>query len=180
LPEVTVEAFVGYGRYAHRGLLQGPRAEDRRAVRASLAAAELEELAARPLAELSGGQRQRALIARALAQEAQTLLVDEPTNALDPEHQLRVFDLLADLCETGRAVVVVTHALNLASQFAARALLLARGRAVATGPIATVFVPAVLEPVYGPELSYGSLPAARAGEERPFVLPWKKARSDSR
>jgi len=174
LPEVTVEAFVGYGRYAHRGLLRGPDAQDRRALSAALAAADIEALAARPLTELSGGQRQRALIGRALAQEARTLLVDEPTNALDPEHQLRVFDLLAELCAAGRAVVVVTHDLNLASQFAQRALLLDAGRALAQDAIARVLTPEILEPVYGAQLTYGSLPAA--GGERPFVLPWKGPR----
>lgn len=174
LPEVTVETYVGYGRYAHRGLFQASSPADRRAVQAALAAADLGGLAARPLAELSGGQRQRALVARALAQEAQTLLVDEPTNALDPEHQLRVFDLLADLCTAGRAVVVVTHDLNLASQFARRAMLLDAGRAVTTDDIAAVLTPEVLEPVYGDQLRFGSLPAPRGEGQRPFVLPWKR------
>ena len=174
LPEVTVEAFVGYGRYAHRGLFGGPRAEDRAAVARALEAADVTQLAARPLAELSGGQRQRALIARALAQEARTLLVDEPTNALDPEHQLRVFDLLADLAAEGHAIVVVTHELNLASQFSDRALLLHGGERVALGAIEDVLRPEVLEPVYGADLCFGTLPSARAGAERPFVLPWKR------
>jgi ABC-type cobalamin/Fe3+-siderophores transport system ATPase subunit len=174
LPEVTVEAYVGYGRYAHRGLLQTATPADRQAVQAALLAADLDELAARPLAELSGGQRQRALIARALAQEAQTLLVDEPTNALDPEHQLRIFDLLAELCAAGRAVVVVTHDLNLASQFAQRAMLLDAGHTVTTADIAAVLCPEILQPVYGYQLRFGSLPAPRGGGERPFVLPWKR------
>ena len=180
LPEVTVEAFVGYGRYSRYRLLRGARSEDREAVRAALRAADVEEFAQRPLAELSGGQRQRALIARALAQEAQTLLVDEPTNALDPGHQLRVLDLLADLAERGHAIVVVTHELNLASQFSHRALLLDAGRRCAFGTIEEVFVPEVLEPVYGSELSYGSMPAARWPGNRPFVLPWKKTAPGAR
>lgn len=174
LPEVTVEAFVGYGRYAWNRVLEGPKAADRDAVREALVAADLEELDQRPLAELSGGQRQRALIARALAQEARLLLVDEPTNALDPGHQLRVLDLLAELSAQGRAVVVVTHELNLASQFVQRALLLDGGRTVASAPIEEVLVPEVLEPVYGSQLSFGNLPVAGGRGTRPFVLPWKQ------
>lgn len=176
LPEVTVEAFVGYGRYAHRGILQGAGVEDRRAVQDALAAADLSELADRPLAEISGGQRQRALLARALAQEARLLLVDEPTGALDPEHQLRIFDLLSELCGAGRAVVVVTHDLNLASQFSDRALLLDGGRSVCSGPTGEVLRPEVLEPVYGDQLQFGSLPMPGGAGERTFVLPWKRER----
>ncbi|MFT7486023.1 MAG: ABC-type cobalamin/Fe3+-siderophores transport system ATPase subunit [Candidatus Paceibacteria bacterium] len=176
LPEVTVEAFVGYGRYAHRGVFDGPQRADAIAIADALERADLNELAQRPLAELSGGQRQRALIARALAQEARALLVDEPTNALDPEHQLRVFDLLADLCDQGRSVVVVTHELNLASQYADRALLLHGGKQVALAAVSQVLRAEVLEPVYGSELEYGRLPAGRAGEERPFVLPWRSSK----
>ncbi|MCL4152877.1 UNVERIFIED_CONTAM: hypothetical protein GTU68_041064 [Idotea baltica] len=175
LPEVTVEAFVGYGRYSHGSLFAGPQAKDRVAVAEALARADLTELSARPLAELSGGQRQRALVARALAQEARVLLVDEPTNALDPAHQLQVFDLLAELCDRGHSVVVVTHELNLASQFVNQGLLLACGRPVASGPIEQVLRPEVLQPIYGEDLVFGEQWAERAKGSRPFVLPWKGA-----
>jgi iron complex transport system ATP-binding protein len=174
LPDVTVGDFVGYGRYAHSGPFGRRRPRDREAVRAALEAAGLEGLGERPLARLSGGQRQRALVARALAQQAGAMLVDEPTSALDPAHQLRVLDLLAELARAGHAVVVVTHELNLASQYADRALLLRDGRPAALGAVEDVLRPEVLEPVYGAELCYGSLPSARAGAERPFVLPWRR------
>jgi iron complex transport system ATP-binding protein len=174
LPDVTVGSFVEYGRYAHAGVFGRRRPQDREAVLRALEAAGLEALAERPLAELSGGQRQRALVARALAQQAASVLVDEPTSALDPAHQLRVLDLLADLAARGHAVVVVTHELNLASQYADRVLLLREGRAVATGSVEEVLRPEVLEPVYGGDLCFGRLPAARAGAERPFVLPWRR------
>lgn len=175
MPDVTIDAFVGYGRYSQSRLFGGPSAADRAAVACALEAADLVDLNHRPLAEVSGGQRQRALIARALAQEAEVLLVDEPTNALDPGHQLRVLELLTGLSEMGKAVVVVTHELNLASQFADRVLLLREGRAVASGSVTEVLVPEVLHGVYGSELCFGSLPVARGGE-RPFVLPWKRPR----
>ena len=169
VPEVTVESFVLGGRYARIARWRGATAKDARAVGYALAACDTETLGARRLADLSGGQRQRVLVARALAQEAQILLVDEPTAALDLEHQVRVFDLLARLADNDRAVIVVTHDVNLASQFADRVMLLDRGRVVASGPPGDVLRQQVLEPVYGPHLHYGRMPPP---DGRAFVLPW--------
>ncbi|MFT7464190.1 MAG: iron complex transport system ATP-binding protein, partial [Pseudohongiellaceae bacterium] len=112
-------------------------------------------------------QRQRVLIARALAQEASVLLIDEPTNALDPEHQLKVFHMIAGLGRNGRAALVVTHDLNLASQFATSIVLLNEGQVVARGRPGDVLRPEILQPVYGDHLHFGRLP-----DGRPFVLPW--------
>lgn len=172
LPDVTVETFVGYGRYAHLGLFGRRGAADRDAVARALKHIDAAELAQRPLAELSGGQRQRALLARALAQEAAYLLIDEPTIALDPEHQVLAFEWIARLTCEGRAAVVVTHELNLASQFATRIVLLHEGRTAAAGSVEEVLRPAHLEPVYGKNLAYGSLAFPAGNGARPFVLPW--------
>jgi len=169
LPQVTVGAFVLAGRYARIDRWRGPAARDKTAVELALAASDAGDLIERPMSELSGGQRQRVLVARALAQEAQLLLIDEPTNALDPEHQVRVFDLIAELGRNKRAVVVVTHDLNLASQFATSILLMKDGRIVHAGTPAEVLRPEVLAPVYGEHLHYGAMPAP---DGRPFVLPW--------
>jgi len=174
LPDVLVESFVLGGRYGHLGPWRrgGPR--DRAAVRAAMEQADVGDLGARLLANISGGQRQRVLIARALAQEAAFVLVDEPTSSLDPEHQLAVFELLAALTGEGRAVVVVTHDLNLASQFAGSILLMDAGRVAARGSPEDVLRPEVLEPVYGAHFRYGRLPAPGGAGERPFVLPWRR------
>ncbi len=172
MPDVTVETFVGYGRYAHMGLFARHRPEDREAVRRALERADAADLARRPLTELSGGQRQRALIARALAQEARLLLIDEPTIALDPEHQVLAFEQIARLTCEGRAALVVTHDMNLASQFATRIVLLDEGQVAAEGSVSEVLRPERLEPVYGPNLAYGTLPAPDGRGTRPFVLPW--------
>lgn len=173
LPSITVEEFVAQGRYAHLRTLRGPAPEDRAAVERALADADLTGLGARPLEELSGGQRQRALVARALAQEPRVVLVDEPTNSLDPRHQLQVFELIAGLGCVGRAALVVTHDLNLASQFATRVVLLDGGTVRASGPVNEVLRPEVLGPVYGDALAFGTRRVAGWGEDRPWVLPWR-------
>jgi iron complex transport system ATP-binding protein len=169
LPQVRVSGFVLAGRYARIDRWRGPQHKDHQAVELALAASDAAELADRRMTDLSGGQRQRVLLARALAQEAQVLLIDEPTNALDPEHQVQVFDLIAGLGRNRRGVLVVSHDLNLASQFATSVVLVKDGRVAGAGAPADVLRPEVLGPVYGEHLHYGRMPEP---DGRPFVLPW--------
>jgi iron complex transport system ATP-binding protein len=169
LPEVTVDRFVLSGRYARISRWRGAGEEDRTAVAEALHDADVGDLGDRNLTDLSGGQRQRVLVARAVAQQADVLLVDEPTTALDPEHQVGVFALIARLTCEGRAAMVVTHDLNLASQFATRLMLLDNGRVAAVGTPDEVLRPEVLAPVYGPHLHYGRMPDP---DGRPYVVPW--------
>ena len=91
---LSVEAIVALGRLPHRRAFSPPSERDRQAVERALAAAELLELRHRPFQELSGGERARALMARALAVEAEWLIADEPVAALDPLHQLNAMALL--------------------------------------------------------------------------------------
>jgi iron complex transport system ATP-binding protein len=170
LPRVSVADFVLGGRYVHRSGAFGASHADRAVVAQALSDCDLAAEGARLLDELSGGQRQRALLARALAQQAALLLVDEPTNALDPEHQLGVFDLLERLARSGRAVAVVTHDMNLASQYADEIALLCDGRIVERGAPREMLCAERLAPVYGERLAYGAF-----GEQR-FVLPSRRAR----
>jgi iron complex transport system ATP-binding protein len=174
LPEVRVEDFVRSGRYAHLRRWNRSTPRDEELVREALAACDAAEFARRGLGELSGGQRQRVLIARALVQEAPLVLIDEPTSALDPEHQIRVFELLERSRALGSTVVVATHDLNLAGQFATRLVLLREGRVAADGRTAAVLRPEVLTPVYGPHLCFGERVLAGGGAQ-PFVLPWRGA-----
>jgi len=171
LPELDARSFVLGGRYAHQtvwsGILARETRADREAVERALTEADALELAARRLDELSLGQFQRVRVARALAQEAPLLLLDEPTAALDPEHQVRLFLLIERLVAGGRAALVVTHELPLASRFAQRCLVLCEGRVAAEGPPAEVFRPEVLGRVFGAHLHYG-----RAAGNRPLVVPW--------
>lgn len=172
LPEVRVGDFVLSGRYAHQRGWRSESPEDRRVVADALVACDVERFADRLLAQLSSGQRQRVLIARALAQAAPTMMVDEPTSNLDPAHKLAVFDLLAKLATEGRAVLVVTHDLNLASQYADRVLVMDAGRIAAEGPPADVLRPEVLTPIYGDALVFGERETPDG--VRPFVMAWRR------
>jgi iron complex transport system ATP-binding protein len=169
LPDVRVFDFVLGGRYAHFDRWRSATARDRGIVEAALERCDSREVGERLMSELSGGQRQRVLVARAIAQEAGILLVDEPTNSLDPEHQLAVFESIAALTRAGRAALVVTHDLNLASQFATRIVLMQSGKIARDGSVESVLTREALEPVYGPHLYYGRFQGARP---RPFVLPF--------
>ena len=169
--DVRVADFVLGGRYALIERWKGPTHVDRDAVHAALQACDAAELGGRSMAELSGGQRQRVVIARAVAQTASIVLVDEPTTSLDPEHQLQVFELLACLAREGRAVLVVTHELNLAGQFARSLSVMHGGRIVARGTPEAILRPDVLNPVYGEHLYFGRTTI----DARPFVLPWARA-----
>ncbi len=166
-PNVAVRDFVLGGRYAHRRRLAAPAASDHDAVHRALDATGLTFLADRAIPSLSGGERQRALVARALAQDAGVLLCDEPTASLDVDQQLAVLERVARAAREGRAVLLVTHDLNLAAQFGDRIALLVAGRIAAAGTAGEVLRPDVLTPIYGDQLHFDRLP----GDGRPLVVP---------
>jgi iron complex transport system ATP-binding protein len=151
IPEgVTVEQYVLLGRTPHLGLLgaEGPR--DLEAVTSALERLDLGWAAARRLETLSGGELRRVVLARALAQEAPLLLLDEPTTGLDLGQQLRVLELVDELRRAdGLTVVATMHDLTLAGRFAQRFALLSAGRLVAEGPRAEVLAPHVIAEHYG-------------------------------
>ncbi len=108
----------------------------------------LTELASRPVTRLSGGERQRALIAQTLAQETPVLLLDEPLNNLDLNHQLEIMQLLRGLHEAGRTIAVILHDLNMAAQYCDRLLLLEEGRIAAEGAPQVVLDPRLILEVF--------------------------------
>src|SRR5512143_720488 len=122
LPELfSVFETVLMGRTPYLGWLGRESEQDRSAVQAALERTCTLELADRPIGELSGGEQQRVLIARALAQSARTLLLDEPTAHLDLKHQASVLSLVCDLAHIENyAVLIALHDLNLAAQYADR------------------------------------------------------------
>lgn len=124
----SVGEVVLMGRSPHLGLLGFETARDRALAEAALARLGIAELAPRSVLELSGGERQLVMVARALAQEAEVLLLDEPTAHLDLPHQLEVLALARALAGEGRAVLAVSHDLSLLARHCDRLALLAGGR----------------------------------------------------
>ncbi|MFC0470375.1 ABC transporter ATP-binding protein [Halalkalibacter kiskunsagensis] len=116
---LTVLQLVKQGRYPYQNWLKQWSEEDERKVNEALEATQMTELAERQVDSLSGGQRQRAWIAMTLAQDTDTILLDEPTTYLDMTHQIEILDLLFDLNEReNRTIVMVLHDLNLACRYA--------------------------------------------------------------
>jgi len=171
-PSLEVFELVLMARYPKLPFLRGPDESDRAIANAALATVDCEQFAKRRFGELSGGERQRVLLARCLAQETPLILLDEPTSSLDPKHKLAVLSHMRAQLEDGtRAILWVTHDMNLASQFADTIVIVAGGRIVARGEPARVFVRDVLGPVYGEGLRFGEIETAD-GRVRPWVLPW--------
>jgi iron complex transport system ATP-binding protein len=133
--DMTVREYVLLGRTAHLGMLGRAGAGDQRAAAEAIGRLDLDRLAPRRLGALSGGERQRAALARALAQQAPVLVLDEPTTALDVGRQQEVLELVDELrSERQLTVLGAMHDLTLAGQYADRVALLDGGRLVACGP----------------------------------------------
>jgi manganese/zinc/iron transport system ATP- binding protein len=127
---ISVERLVLTGRYVHLGWLRRPKARDYQIARAVMGQLGLTDLADRQIGRLSGGQQQRVLVARALAQGADMLLLDEPLNAVDANTRAVLHNVFQDLHRQGKTVLVATHDLGrLASEFDA-AVYLSDGRQV--------------------------------------------------
>lgn len=148
-PNITAGRMVLHGRFPYLSYPRRYRAEDHAMVRRALDWVGASELADRTLAELSGGQRQKVYLAMALAQDTETVLMDEPTTYLDVSCQLEVMALARRLAEEGRAVVMVLHDLTLALRYAHRAVLLSEGRVRQIGTPEELFQSGVLERVMG-------------------------------
>jgi iron complex transport system ATP-binding protein len=145
-----VAELVEMGRAPHARSLFGSTAEDERAVRQALVDAEALDLAHRFADELSGGERQRVLVAMALAQEPELLLLDEPTLHLDLAHQVALLRTIRRLgAQRSLTVLAVLHDLNLAAAFAPRVVVLADGGVAADGPAGEVLTPALVQRVFG-------------------------------
>jgi iron complex transport system ATP-binding protein len=125
----SVLDVVLMGRFAHRGLFPFEGKEDLEIARESMRLTGTLDLERRSIHELSGGEKQRVLIARALTQKAQFVLLDEPTSQLDIRHKVEIFELISSLTRSqGLGVMVVSHDISLAAQYCHRMLLLNEGR----------------------------------------------------
>ncbi len=147
---ITVRQLVAMGRTPHLGSWRAERPVDREVVRQALHEVDLLELAGRPVSTLSAGELQRARLARALAQESDHLLLDEPTAHLDLGHELATFERIEQLTQEKQlTTITVTHNLNLASRFSDRVVLLSGGRVTAAGKPREVLVAERIEEAFG-------------------------------
>src|SRR5690606_26035181 len=145
---LTVRDFIALGRYPHGGAFAGRSRADRDAIDTAVARADVAAFVDRRTDELSGGEWQRVRIARALAQGARAIALDEPTTFLDIAHEMAVFELLDSLARSGHTVLLVSHQLNLVARFADHLVLLHHGSIAAAGTPAEVMRGDVLERVY--------------------------------
>lgn len=169
----TAREIVELGRTPHLGVLRGFRADDRRAVEQAMRLTDTLDLGGRIINELSGGERQRVVIAMALAQEPEILLLDEPTHLLDITRQAEILDLVAELNrDRGLTVVAAIHDLNLAGRYFNRLIILHRGAVLAEGTPEAVLRAHFVEEAYG-----GPVEIVRTGNDRaPIVLPASRLR----
>jgi manganese/zinc/iron transport system ATP- binding protein len=145
---ITVREVVEMGRYRSVGWVRRLRRSDRGTVDAALSRVGMTAYARRQIGELSGGQRQRVFLARALAQEADVLLMDEPFAGVDARTEAALLELLAEQRDAGRSVVAVHHDLGTVRRAFDWALVL-NVRSIACGPASEVIVPPVLARAYG-------------------------------
>ncbi len=147
--DFTVEELVLLGRAPHRGWLRRYGREDRSRVHKALVRVDLEGFAERSVLSLSGGELQRVFLAQALVQEANLLMLDEPTSHLDVHYQFTFMEQVQALVDEGRTVLTVFHDLELAARHAERLLILQEGRLVDRGPPASVLTPECIAEVFG-------------------------------
>jgi len=184
---VLVEDVVMMGRYGHMGFFRIPGKADYAAVNNALARVNMTDYRKRQIGELSGGQRKRVFLARALAQEASVILLDEPFTGVDVQTEDAIIALLREMRDEGRVMLVSTHNLGSVPEFCDRTVLV-KGTVLAYGPTETTFTRENLELAFGGVLRHFVLGGADlhddddarsvsvfTDDEKPFVIYDKPA-----
>ena len=179
---VLVEDVVMMGRYGHMGFLRRASTEDHAAVELALARVGMSHFRRRQIGELSGGQRKRVFLARALAQDGQVILLDEPFTGVDVKTEDQIIGLLRELRDEGRVMLVATHNLGSVPEYCDRTVLV-KNTIIAYGPTETVFTRENLELAFGGVLRHFTLGGDElhddddfrevriiTDDERPFVV----------
>lgn len=164
---LTVADLVARGRHPHQGWLRQWSSDDADIVARALASTGVADLADRPVDSLSGGQRQRVWISMTLAQGTDLLLLDEPTTYLDLAHAIDVIDLIDDLHEAGRTIVMVLHDLNLAVRYSDNLIVMKSGSIVAQGHPNDVITGELLRDAFGLQARVIDDPVSN----RPLIVP---------
>lgn len=164
---LTVADLVAKGRHPHQSWLRQWSSDDAGVVERALAMTGVSDLADRPVDSLSGGQRQRVWISMALAQGTDLLLLDEPTTYLDLAHAIDVLDLVDDLHESGRTVVMVLHDLNLATRYSDNLIVMRAGSILAQGHPRDVITAELLDEAFGLRAMVIDDPVG----DRPLIVP---------
>ncbi|ETY73581.1 iron-dicitrate ABC transporter ATP-binding protein [Lactiplantibacillus fabifermentans T30PCM01] len=169
-PELTVAELVTFGRLPYRKPLSGLTALDREKIDWALTKAHLTTLKDRPLTNLSGGQRQRAWIAMAIAQDTDTIILDEPTTYLDLPHQLEVMQLIQELNQSAdRTIIMALHDLNHAARFSDNLIAIKDGALAASGTVNDVMTAENLRRIFNIDATL------IAYEGRPLILTYETA-----
>jgi iron complex transport system ATP-binding protein len=165
----TVADTVIMGRSPHLGILGMEGENDFHIAEEAMKFTDVSHLTDRKLFQLSGGELQRVIIARAICQQPEIILLDEPTTALDPAHQLKIMDLMEKFRrEHGTTIIMVSHDLNLASMYGDRVLLLKSGRVVKTGDPKSVLNKELLEDSYGCRIQVDESPLGGVARVTPI------------
>jgi iron complex transport system ATP-binding protein len=164
--DFTVEEIVMMGRYPYLSAFQKERSEDLNACEHALNHADLMDFKDRLINSLSSGERQRVVLARALAQEPDILLLDEPTSHLDLHHQYAIMELLKKLNNQGISIVIVNHDLNLASLYCQRLVLMHQGEIIDQGRPKDIITKKTLRHVYRTEVDIMEHPY----QDVPYIL----------
>jgi manganese/iron transport system ATP-binding protein len=189
---VLVEDVVMMGRYGHMNLLRRPRQVDHDMVTQALERVNLVQFRRRQIGELSGGQKKRVFLARALAQEGQVILLDEPFTGVDVGTEDAIVALLRDLRDEGKVMLVSTHNLGSVPEFCDRTVLV-KGTVLASGPTSEIFTREWLELTFGGALRHFVLSGAGlhddddprhisvlTDDERPLVMYGEKGKMTTR
>lgn len=179
---VLVEDVVMMGRYGHMGMLRRPKAKDHQIVTDALERVNMLEYRHRQIGELSGGQKKRVFLARAIAQQGQVILLDEPFTGVDVQTEAKIISLLAELRDEGKTMLVSTHNLGSVTEFCDYTVMV-KGTILASGPTETTFTTQNLEKAFSGVLRHvvlsGSEEHIITDDERPFISHRPAPRSES-
>lgn len=167
--DFTVYEIVSMGRYPHLGLLDSFSEKDEKMIENAMEITDVLKFKNKSIREISGGERQRVFIARAIAQEPEIILLDEPTSNLDLKYQIEILDIIEKMRKEGKTIIISMHDVNLAIKYCSRLALLSSGKIYAIGKPDEIIDEKSISEVYGIE---GKI--IRNGNNRiVFVLPEK-------